>query len=280
MKKVSHSEISTYLDCQKKWELIYQKGLKIDNIHFQFGSMGHKVLETEVIPDETLYPELKEAFQISSWNNYFVQILNEIHEWSETNHYKPLHKEYHIETDEIVGVIDVVWVNTITNKILITDYKFSNSDKDITDVLLDEQMYIYAVAYAHENKMPLDNIEIGYINISKQELGDPRVLKNGTLSKDKAQSTSYQKYLAKIKELNLNEADYTEVLDELKNKTATHITISSINVDMAYRIMNNLDNTIKDMQKGYVLEKCSYLCKKCEYLEYCKYGRMIKNDIF
>lgn len=278
MKKVSHSEISTYLDCQKKWELQYIKGLKIDNIHFQFGSMGHKVLETGIIPDETLYPELKEAFGISSWTNYFTQILNEIHEWSTNNNYIQIEKEYHVETDELVGVIDVVWKNTQTGRLLITDYKFSNSDKDAVDVLLDEQMYIYAVAYAYKHKLSLNDIDIGYINITKQELSEPRVLKNGTLSKDKAQSTSYQKYLDKIHELGLNPDEYTEVLDELKNKTATHITVSSINVEMAYRIMTNLDNTIKDMQKGYVLEKCSYLCKKCEYLEYCKYGRKIKNE--
>ena len=66
---VSHSEITTYLDCQKKWELQYIKGLKVDNIHLQFGSMGHKVLETRVIPDESLYPELKDKF--------FKQLENE-----------------------------------------------------------------------------------------------------------------------------------------------------------------------------------------------------------
>lgn len=81
MKKVSHTEISTYLDCQKKWELQYQKGLKIDSIHFKFGLMGHKALETRIIPDENLYPELKEEFGITSWTNYFTPIFKELDDY-------------------------------------------------------------------------------------------------------------------------------------------------------------------------------------------------------
>ena len=274
MRQVSHSEISTYLDCQKKWELQYIKGLKVDNVHFQFGSMGHEVLETRIIPDESLYPELKETFGITSWNNYFSNILDEIDE--KFKDYEVLHKEYKIETEEIKGVIDVVWRHKTTGKILITDYKFSNSDKGAEDVLLDEQMYIYAVCYASKNNMSLDNIDIGYINIPKSELNSPRVLKSGQLSKDKAQNTTYKKYVEKIHELGLNMADYEDFLSEIAGRTLISVTITPINPDMVVRIMTNIDNTIKDMEKGYVLEKCTFMCKKCDYLQYCKYGKEIK----
>ena len=84
-RQVSHSEITTYLDCQKKWELQYLKGLKVDNIHFQFGSMGHEVLEKRIIPDENLYPELKEAFNITSWKNYFEAIFKELDDYLDNN---------------------------------------------------------------------------------------------------------------------------------------------------------------------------------------------------
>lgn len=273
-RQVSHSEISTYLDCQKKWELQYIKGLKIDNVHFQFGSMGHSVLETRIIPDETLYPELKEAFHISSWKDYFTTILDEIDE--RFKDYVVLHREYKIETDEIKGVIDVVWQHKKTGKILITDYKFSNSDKGTEDVLLDEQMYIYAVVYASKNGLKLENIDIGYINIPKTELNKPRVLKSGQLSKDKAQNTTYKKYVETIHELRLNIADYEDFLSEISGRTLISVTISPINPDMVVRIMTNIDNTIKDMEKGYVLEKCTFQCKHCDYLQYCKYGKEIK----
>lgn len=273
-RQVSHSELTTYLDCQKKWDLIYNKGLKIDNIHLQFGSMGHEVLETRIIPDESLYPELKEAFGISSWNNYFTTIFNELDETFKD--YEVLHKEYRVETDDIKGVIDVVWKNKTTGKILITDYKFSNKDKGQVDIWLDEQMYIYAAAYASLNNLTLDDINIGYINIPKAEMKKPRVLKNGTLSKDKAQNTTYALYLEAIEENGLNVADYEDILSEITDKRLTTVATCNINVEMATRIMTNIDNTIKDMTKGYILEKCTFQCKYCDFLEYCKYEKEIK----
>lgn len=273
-RKVSHSEITTYLDCQKKWDLIYNKGLKIDNVHLQFGSMGHEVLETRVIPDEELYPELKEEFNISSWKNYFSRIFQELDDYFKE--YEVLHREYRVETDDIKGVIDVVWKHKTTGRILITDYKFSNKDKGQTDILLDEQMYIYAVAYATLNNLTLTDIDIGYINIPKCEMKKPRVLKNGALSKDKAQNTTYAMYVEAINELGLNIEDYEDVLAELTGKTMCTVAISPINVDMAVRIMTNIDNTIKDMDKGFVLEKCTFQCKYCDFLNYCKYGKEIK----
>lgn len=276
MRQVSHSEITTYLDCQKKWELIYQKKLKIDNVHLRFGSMGHEVLETRILPDESLYPELKESFNISSWENYFNPIFKELDEYFKD--YEVLHREYRIETPSMKGVIDVVWKNKETGRILITDYKFSNTDKGQEDILLDEQMYIYAVVYAHLNGLSLEDIDIGYINIPKCEMNKPRVLKSGQLSKDKAQNVTYNKYVETIQELGLNMADYEDFLAEISGRTLLSISISPINEEMAVRIMTNIDNVIKDMDKGYVLEKCTYQCKRCEFLQYCKYGKEIKKD--
>lgn len=271
MKVVSHSEISTYLDCQKKWELIYVKGLKLDNVHFRFGLVGHKALETRVIPDESLYPELKEEFGISSWHNYFTPIFKEIDNYFAD--YDLIETEYPVGNEQIRGVVDAIWKNKSTGRILITDYKFSNNDKGQTDILLDEQMYIYAVLYAAEKGLSLEDIDIGYINIPKKEMDSPRVLKSGQLSKDKAQNVSHETFLAKIHELGLNEEDYADVLSELVGRKLISIHTSSINMDMCIRIMENIDNTIKDMRKGYVLEKCTFQCKHCEYLPYCKYGK-------
>lgn len=277
MKTVSHSEISTYLECQKKWELQYQHGIKFDNIHFQFGSMGHKALETRVIPDELLYPELKEAFGISSWQNYFTPIFNELD--ARMKDYDLLYKELAVENETIKGVIDAVWQHKETGRYLITDYKFSTSDKGQEDVLLDEQMYIYAVLLAVKLDVPLEQIDIGYINIPKKEMDNPRVLKNGALSKDKAQNVTYDKYVDKIHELGLKIEDYQDFLDEISGRTLLTIEHQPINIDMVYRIMNNIDLVIRDMQKGYVIEKCSFQCKKCDYIQYCKYGKEIKNEI-
>lgn len=273
-RQVSHSEITTYLDCQKKWDLIYNKGLTIDNVHLQFGSMGHKVLETREIPDEMLYPELKEEFGIQSWKNYFTTIFNELDEYFKD--YEVLHKEYRVENEDIKGVIDVVWRHKTTGRILITDYKFSTKNKGLEDILLDEQMYLYAMVYGTNNNLSIDDIDIGYINIPKCEMTKPRVLKNGTLSKDKAQNTTYDLYVESINELGLNISDYEDILSELTNKTMINVAISQMNRDMMMRIAENVDHVIRDMEKGYVLEKCTFQCKYCDFLQYCKYGKEIK----
>lgn len=273
-RQISHSEITTYLDCQKKWDLVYNKGLKIDNVHLRFGSMGHEVLETREIPDEMLYPELKEEFGIQSWKNYFTTILNELDEYFKD--YEVLHKEYRIENEQIKGVIDVVWRHKTTGRILITDYKFSTKNKGLEDILLDEQMYLYAMVYGVQNKLSIDDIDIGYVNIPKCEMVKPRVLKNGTLSKDKAQNTTYNLYVESINDLGLNISDYEDILSELTNKTMINVAISQMNRDMMLRIAQNVDNVIKDMEKGYVLEKCTFQCKYCDFLQYCKYGKEIK----
>lgn len=273
-RQISHSEITTYLDCQKKWDLVYNKGLKIDNVHLRFGSIGHEVLETREIPDEMLYPELKEEFGIQSWKNYFTTILNELDEYFKD--YEVLHKEYRIENEQIKGVIDVVWRHKTTGRILITDYKFSAKNKGLEDILLDEQMYLYALVYGMQNNLSIDDIDIGYVNIPKCEMVKPRVLKNGTLSKDKAQNTTYNLYVESINELGLNISDYEDILSELTNKTMINVAISQMNRDMMLRIAQNVDNVIKDMEKGYVLEKCTFQCKYCDFLQYCKYGKEIK----
>lgn len=275
-KAVSHSEISTYLECQKKWQLQYIKGIKFENIHTKFGSMGHEALETRVIPDEVLYPELKEEFGITSWESYFTPIFKEIDAYFAD--YNLLHRELKVENDIIKGVIDCVWQHKETGRYLITDYKFSNTDKGQEDVLLDEQMYIYALLFAVANDVPLENVSIGYINIPKKEMDNPRVLKSGQLSKDKAQNVTYEKYVETINKLGLNIADYEDFLSEIKDKKLISIQIQPVNTDMALRIMENIDNVVKDMQKDYVLEKCSFQCKRCDYVQYCKYGKEIKNE--
>ena len=273
-RKVSHSEITTYLDCQKKWDLVYNKGLKVDNIHLQFGSMGHEVLETRKIPDETLYPELKEAFGITSWHNYFTTIFNELDEFFKD--YEVLHREYRVENEILKGVIDVVWRHKTTGRILITDYKFSTKNKGFEDILLDEQMYLYSLIYGTQNNLSIDDIDIGYVNIPKGEMTKPRVLKNGQISKDKAQNTTYKLYIDTIQEQGLNIDDYSDVLDDFKDKKMVDVAIAQMNKDMMTRIAQNVDNVLKDMQKGYILEKCTFQCKYCDFLQYCKYNKEIK----
>lgn len=275
-KKQSHSSITTYLECQKKYELIYIKGLKINNIHLEFGSMAHKVLETRIIPDEFLYPNLKEQFKILSWKKYFENIFTELDNF--TKDYDVLGKEVLVEDDKLCGVIDLVLRHKDSKRILLCDYKFSTSVKTYDALYLDEQLQIYAILYSEMFNEPITNIDVCYMNIPKYELQEPRTLTKGGLSKDKNQNTSYAMYLAKIKELNLSVDDYEEILNSLKNRQFIKIYKNALELNMTKRIGENIEKVLKDMNKGYYLEKCSYMCQNCPLIEYCKYGKVIKND--
>jgi hypothetical protein len=74
----------------------------------------------------------------------------------------------------------------------------------------------------------------------------------------------------------LNIDDYSDVLDDFKDKKMVDVAIAQMNKDMMTRIAQNVDNVLKDMEKGYILEKCTFQCKYCDFLQYCKYNKEIK----
>ena len=268
MKRVSHSEITTYLDCQKKWDLVYNKKIRASSPHLVFGDMGHKVLLTRDIPDESLHPELKEYFNIKNWNIYFKTILKEIDDL--LKEYSVVYREVPVEDDDLKGVIDLVLQHKTTGRYLIVDYKFSTGTKRFEELFVDEQLYIYAFLFSNKYDVPISNIDIGYLNISKADIVPPRVLSNGKLSKDKSQNTTKELYLEKIMELGLDVTEYADILSEFENKRQTSLYKNSVNTDVLVRVLSNIENVISDMKKDYILEKFSYQCVRCEFYETCK----------
>jgi hypothetical protein len=57
-----------------------------------------------------------------------------------------------------------------------------------------------------------------YNLVAKDYPREPKILKKGGLSQDKSQKTTYDKYRAKIVELNLDALEYSDILEILKNK--------------------------------------------------------------
>lgn len=269
---ISHSEITTYLDCQKKWDLIYNKKIKKQKPDMIFGEVAHKAMETRIIPDENLYPELKEAFNIESWNNYFSNIFKEIDYLLKD--YEIIEKECKLKDGfGITGVIDLVCKKKDDDHIYIFDYKFTNYTKDYSDLYLDEQLSIYAHLYSCNKIIDLDKIKIGYISIPKSEIKPPQTLRNGTLSKSKSQVTTKELFLNKIKELNLNINDYREVIDNLPEYI--HIINSSVNKDQCDKIIKNVLKVKEDIETSKILEcYIGFKCKHCDYLKECKYANL------
>lgn len=267
MKKLSHSEITTYLQCQKKWDLIYNHKIKLSNPDFEFGEVAHKVMETGVIPSEELYPELKEHFGITSWYTYFSAILDYLR-----NEFKDLEcigHEIPVENDGLKGIIDVVYKDG-NGDIYLCDYKFTKQPKTLDDLCQDEQLYIYSYLYSVLNQFDFDKIHICYLSFPKTQIDEPRLLSNGKLSKDKAQNTTQALYKRAITKYDLQENDYEDILDYLASKPLFSKVDTIPNIDYLSRILENIDYVRKDMGKGYLLEKNGYDCKWCPYFKYCK----------
>lgn len=266
---ISYSEAQTYLECQKKHKLQYIDKIRVDNVHFKFGTMAHKVLETRKIPEEILYNELKEHFNITSWENYFNDIFEELDVF--LLDYDILETEWRFEDEFIKGIVDLIIKHKETGKIVIIDYKFTTSSKDTIDLTIDQQQTIYATAYAKHTGTPLTEINVGYVSIPKMQLDTPTVLKSGKLSVNKQQKVKPNTFRAKIVELGLDESDYSEFLLNIENNTFLEIVITSLDITKVELVFNNLLNIVNDMKKGYILEKWdAYDCGRCEMRDYCK----------
>lgn len=267
---ISHSEASSYWQCQKKWWLQYVKKIKISTPHLEFGEMAHKALETREIPDEFLYGNLKETFDITSWKGYFTNIYSYLDKLLAD--YDIIDRELKLKFNNVVGVIDLVLKHKTTGKILLLDYKFKSTPMTYEDLFLDEQLKIYAKLYSAEKWIDISEIDVGYINIPKQEIKEPKILKNGSLSKDKSQCTTYEKYLSCIHKLKLNPADYNDILTDLQAKPYITIIKSSVDENIVNKVFENLNNTLKSINSGFVLENMSqFICSNCDYKKYCKY---------
>lgn len=273
---ISYSEFSTYLDCSKKWLYKYKFRLRQeDSVHQAFGKMAHDVMRTEIIPEENLYPELKETFGISSWKQYFSDIFSEKKRM--LSNYTQIHSELRLPLDDIVVVIDAIFVHNVTKRTLILDYKFTVSPKSFEDLLVDAQLPWYACIYALSTtpKLQLADIDVGYLSIPKSMVDAPRVLKNGTLSKDKSQNTTYDLYLAKINELGLDVESYDDILNSLRLKNPFSFVVLNVDENMVWRIFETVRRVQVQMKQEVILEQFSNRCKTCEYVAYCKLGKPI-----
>lgn len=291
--------------------------------HLPFGTMAHEVLEkagrlrdeTEdgvvdkdayynIIPSEVLYPELKKYFGISSWEKYFTPIIKQIAKYekelgqdileqcsrlrilrevklqmtpAELLKYSiyPLH-------EPLVGVVDLLFLGT--NCATIIDYKFSTKTKGQDEFDMNSQLQIYALLVHHNFGIPLRNIQIGYIDIPKQEFGQPTLLSNGTLSRAKSQNVSQEMYKRAVVAIhgddpyyNCDEGGYYyDAWCNFANNKCAYLNTRYLEQDAYEGIVKDVIDAasmidyMKDHKMPFLKKYDSYSCKDCEYLTACK----------
>lgn len=291
--------------------------------HLPFGTMAHEVLEkagrlrdeTEdgvvdkdayynIIPSEVLYQELKKYFGISSWEKYFTPIIKQIAKYekelgqdileqcsrlrilrevklqmtpAELLKYSiyPLH-------EPLVGVVDLLFLGT--NCATIIDYKFSTKTKGQDEFDMNSQLQIYALLVHHNFGIPLRNIQIGYIDIPKQEFGQPTLLSNGTLSRAKSQNVSQEMYKRAVVAIhgddpyyNCDEGGYYyDAWCNFANNKCAYLNTRYLEQDAYEGIVKDVIDAasmidyMKDHKMPFLKKYDSYSCKDCEYLTACK----------
>ena len=317
----SNTSLNTFTNCMKSYEHAYILNTPRDHPespHLKFGVLGHKVLQeaglrrdecldnvedsAEVaIPSELLYPDLKEFFGITSWHEYFMQVLTETTAieqrlCSEMPSSFEIKREcklslssselacegYRCISNSLVGVIDLLLLGQ--DNATIVDYKFSTKPKTQDNFDMDSQLYVYAYLVHKIYKIPLKNIRVGYIDICKKQYDFPKVLSNGRLSVDKSQFVLPEVYKAKVFQLHGNDLKYNcepggyyyECYMNLHDNRQAIDNIQQLNIEAMKGIVDDVMCTAKlidFMTQNHVIfpkKFDSYSCKNCDFLSHCK----------
>lgn len=275
MKKrnISYSEMSAYWDCPYKWFLKYVQKIKTDSPHFAFGSLGHSVIETRIIPDEHLYPELKEFFEIPSWSLYFETVLKGIDHVMEVNTLEVIEREIFVADDALGfhGKIDAVATyKGLEGYYYIIDYKFTKNTKSYIDIRLDGQLQLYAKLYANQHGIDEDKIRLAYISAPKIGIKHPAVLKDGRIST--RSKTTYELFMETIEQEGLNPDDYTERIEELKIDPFVRFVMLPLNTENTDAMIEQMKHTQRKCRSPIidVAKKYTSGCAFCDCVSVCK----------
>lgn len=292
--------------------------------HLTFGVMAHDVLykagilrdETDdgvvdkekyysIIPSEVLYCDLKREFGIDNWQNYFTAVIKQTALYEEQlknellqqgNGNLQVEREVKLQitpeqmhsigitgvNEPLVGVIDLLLYDGINA--CIVDYKFSSNKKTQDDFDMNSQLPIYAMLVHITYDIPLHNIKYGYIDIPKQSLDKPVLLKNGTLSKSKSQNVTQEMYKKCVVAIHGDDSYYNcdkggyywETYNELALNKAAYLSMQYLDFEVYENVVNDVFNAakmvdfMKEQKMPFLKKYDAYTCKSCEYLTACK----------
>lgn len=321
----SNSSLNTFASCMAKYQhhyILHTPKTGMISPHLTFGSMAHDCLYKagllrddvadgvvtagdyySVIPSEVLHDDLKQAFQIRSWEKYFLYAIKQIaiyeKELIATFEDEPYTIEREVKmcmtadeveaigipgvNDSLVGIIDLV-IRSKTKAVII-DYKFSVSQKTQDNFDMDSQLPLYAFFINSKYGIPIRNILYGYIDIPKTQFGDPTILSNGTLSRAKDQNVSadfYEKAVIAIHGENHEKFNclpggyYHDVWCNLALKKAAYLNVQYCDQATYAGVLGDLFDTarmitrMKQDKLPFLRKYDTYACKGCEYLIHCK----------
>jgi len=167
--------------------------------------------------------------------------------------------------------IDMLAEHQATGDIWIWDHKTAaNVSRDTSFLDLETQLSSYAWAYQLKFGQPIAGVM--YNELAKSYPKPPKELKNGSLSQDKRQNTTYELYVEKLEELGLDPDPYGAMLEHLAVKGESHLRRTDI--VKSQREISNIGTyvyqEILDMQTGATYPNPTEMnCRSCAFQTPC-----------
>ena len=173
----SFSQNRLYNDCPRKYKYRYVDGIKEPtNENLELGSAIHKVFELyhNVVGVEPVSKTLLEEYQNArdiiialKGNMYFTQLVTEFDMLCEAYPMFNIGREYKIEADDFVAVIDLVNIYaSASHKYSLADYKVTKKPKTDASIYDEGQLLIYKYLWCQEHPVVKPNdVAVQYINI-------------------------------------------------------------------------------------------------------------------
>lgn len=323
----SNSSLNCFASCMARYEhsyILHTPPCKPISPHLTFGVMAHEVLEKAgrlrddsgdgvvskgdydtIIPSELLYPELKQEFQIKSWQKYFTNVIKQVAQYEsqllsemfELDDDVTIKREVKLQitpqqmrqlghygiNQPLVGVIDLLLLGE--THAIIADYKFSSSKKTQDDFDMNSQLPIYAYLIHVNYGIPMRDIKYGYIDIPKQDFGEPTLLSNGTLSRSKSQNISQEMYEKAVIAIHGEDdpkynckpgGHYYDAWCEFALNKPAYLSMQWLDLEVCDGVIPDILNAAKmcDFMREngmpFLRKYDAYSCKSCEYVEACK----------
>lgn len=234
---ITYSMISKYKKCPNSFKYSYVdmlRGKEMSNA-FALGSYVHELLEAFYIGCMTNSDPVKEvAFRaeeaIDICQDYELRDLGNRMMKNYMNHYAndftnmkviATEEEFCVPipgtNENLRGKFDLIFRDE-NDDLYIGEHKTTalSIEARKANLELDEQCSIYL--WALEQIIGEKPKGVMYNILRKKAPREPGVLKNGGLSKSKSTDITYEAYLKAIHDNNLDEADYKEILNELKER--------------------------------------------------------------
>lgn len=312
------TERNSFRTCRRSWHLgtirrLAPKGKA--TWYFLFGDMVHAALETYYKNDrnldlatDTLHaewlkhdeslremygalyatPEVQEywydEYQKAANMLYYYDLYDKAHPFFERVLDMTIEERSFIhilnpEGDSTPGLLSgrIDMVVEREDGIWIVDHKTLSAVPSDSALDIDDQITAYCYIYWRTTGvMPRGGM---YNVLLKDPPKPPRVLKNGTVSKDKSQRTTYELYMEALVENDQDPADYTEILEYLENKGWSQFFVrlqSERNMAQLAAFEKHLFQEYADMVDGLMFpdqlypNPSQYTCPRCQFLPICK----------